>query len=191
VLLILDSGLHEGIGESVDHDSDREGPAVRATALPARYKTPGSGSIIRVPFPSSLSLARGELRTMSGNRIRRYDSLWTAQPSKLPSEQGLGNPGLPPFGTPTPSAMTTALGLSPPSSVGGLGCSHAQGSLFEPPKAASVVHGDVPPGFAIFSLAHLSPAERQAVDAQRALYQQAYDLARQAADEKLIRDWMI
>jgi hypothetical protein len=130
---------------------------------------------------------------MSGNRIRRYDSLWTApaepglgQPGL--GNQGMGNAGLTPDGkTPTPSAMTTVLGLNPPSSVGGLGCSHA------PLRQAQGGQGslDVPPGFALFSLAHLTPAAQQAVYAQRALYQQAYDRARQSADEKFIRDWMI
>jgi hypothetical protein len=63
--------------------------------------------------------------------------------------------------------------------------------LGNPGPATSNPPTDVPPGFAIFPLAHLTPAEQQAINAQRALYQQAYDLARKAADEKFIRDWVI
>ena len=88
---------------------------------------------------------------MSGNRIRRYESLWTA-----PAEQGLGNPGL---GNPGP--------------------------------ATSPISTDVPPGFAIFPLTHLTPAEQQAVVARADLYRRAYDMARREVDEKFIRDWTI
>jgi len=49
----------------------------------------------------------------------------------------------------------------------------------------------VPPGFAVFPLAHWSPAEQQAIAAQADLYQRAYDLARRAADQHFVLDWMI
>ena len=79
---------------------------------------------------------------MSGNRIRRYESLWTGT---TPADKD-ATPGMP---------------------------------------------AEVPPGFVIFPLAHLSPAEREAVARQSDLYQRAYDQARREADEKFIRDWMI
>jgi hypothetical protein len=58
-------------------------------------------------------------------------------------------------------------------------------------KPAAPMPREVPPGFALFPLAHLTPSEKRAIAAQTDLYQRAYDVARREADAKFIRDWVI
>jgi hypothetical protein len=59
------------------------------------------------------------------------------------------------------------------------------------PEPAAGVSNNLPEGFVVQPLSHLSFEQRQAISQQSQLYQWAYDQARKESDQKLFWDWSI